>query len=238
MRLLLVIGLLLTGCATTRPPLPVQPDAPTAKDNVADVGKQWDKADQKVAASVSIARENADKPSVVIAETTVALSFLPTPSPEELALARARALAADPKDYAAAVDFGKKLLVSIDATWAKVQTDQKESARVSQLKDARIAELTADIVRVKKEASVNIWSLTGAGLAVIGALTTAFLGPRVGIPLLLCGAFCGAVPFIADSPYFTYVAAGTFLFAAGLGLWRLYDFVKDLNNARRASQKD
>jgi len=230
MRSLLVIALCcLTGCAALQDPLPKQPDAPTSEAVVQTVGKEWDKADQKVAASISVARENADKPEVVRGETTVALSFLPTPSPEELALARQRAAnPADQKVYGDAVAFGKKLLAKLDADWAKVEAQQKEAARVSQLKDARIKELTAEIERVKAEASKNIWTLTGAGLAVIGALAFAFGGgPRVGLPLLLCGAFCGSVPFIIDSPYFMWVAVGTAAIASGLGLWWLWDKVHD-----------
>jgi len=90
-RSLLVIALCLTGCSTSPDPLPKQPDAPTSEGIVATVGKQWDIADQKVAASVTIARENADRPDIVRSETTVALSFLPEAQPGELALARARA---------------------------------------------------------------------------------------------------------------------------------------------------
>jgi hypothetical protein len=62
-------------------------------------------------------------------------------------------------------------------------------------------------------------------------LTTAFLGPRIGIPLLLSGAFCGSVPFIIDSPYFEWVAGGTLLAVSGLGLWWLTDKVRDSVNA-------
>jgi len=51
------------------------------------------------------------------------------------------------------------------------------------------------------------------------------------LPLLLCGAFCGAVPFIIDSPYFEYVAGGTLLISAGLGLWWLADKVRDSVNS-------
>ena len=215
MRLALVIALCcLTGCVTTRPPLPPQPEAPTSESVVTTVGKEWDKADQKVAAAVSIARENADKPEVVRGETTVALSYLPPASPEELALARQRAAKADQKDYAAAVAFGQKLLAKIDADWAKVEAAQKEALRVSQLKDKRIEELTADIERVKAEASKNIWTLLGAGLFAAGALTTAFLGARLGIPLLACAALAGSVPFIYDSPAFMWVAIRTAAIAA------------------------
>ena len=101
---------------------------------------------------------------------------------------------------------------------------------MSNLKDARIVELTAEVERVKKDASAQTWTLVGAGLAAIGALTTAFLGPRIGVPLLLCGAFCGSVPFIIDSPYFEYIAAGTLLVCSGLGLWWLADKVRDSVN--------
>ena len=231
MRLLAVISLLMAGCATSTKTLPVQPDAPTSESIVATVGKQWDTADQKVAASVTVARENAEKPDVVRGETTVALSFLPAPEAGELALARQRAAKADQKDYAQAVDFGKKLLYKIDANWVKIQSDQFEAKRVSNLKDARIKELTAEVEQTKKDAAKNIWTITGAALAVIGAIATAFTGPKVGIPLILCGAFCGAVPFIVDSEYFAYIAGSTLAACAGLGIWYVWDKVRDSNKA-------
>jgi hypothetical protein len=199
---------------------------------VATVGKEWDTADQKVAASVAIAKENADKPEVVRSETSVALSYLPTPSPEELALARQRAAKADQKDYAQAIAFGKNLLETIDKNWAKVEADNKEAKRVSDLKDSRIKELTSEVEQTKKDAAKNIWTITGAALAVIGAVATAFVGPKVGIPLILCGAFCGAVPFIIDSEYFGIITGSSLSLAAGLGIWWLWDKVRDSNNRR------
>ena len=228
MRFALVISLLMAGCAaSSKAPLPEQPNAPTSEGIVATVGKQWDQADQKVAASVAIARENADKPDVVRSETSVALSFLPAPEAGELALARARAAKADQKDYAQAVDFGKKLLAQIDANWAKVEADNREALRVSQLKDARIKELTAEVERVKKEASANLWTMAGVGIAVVGAIATAFTGPRIGLPLLLSGAAIGAFPFVVESEYFSYIVGVSLALAAGLGLWYLYDRVSD-----------
>jgi hypothetical protein len=234
-RSLLVISLLMAGCSTSRPPLPEQPNAPTSEGIVATVGKQWDTADQKVAASVSIARENADRPDIVRSETSVALSFLPPPEPGELAVARARAAKADPKETAAAVAFGKNLLATIDKNWAKVEADNREALRVSQLKDARIAELTAEVERVKKDAAANLWTLAGVGIAVIGAIATAFAGPKVGIPLLLSGAAIGAFPFIVDSEYFSYIAGGSLALAAGLGIYWLWDRVRDSANAPHES---
>lgn len=229
MRTLLVIALAaLAGCKSSADaPLPKQPDAPTSQNNILKLEDGMDTRSHKVAASVAIARENAGKPEVVKAETGVALSYLPKPSEAELALARQRAAKADQTDYAEAAKFGSKVLAQINDARTKLEADQAEAKRVSGLKDARIKELQAEVERVKSDASAQTWTLVGAGLAVIGALTTAFMGPKIGIPLLLCGGFCGAVPFIIDSPYFEYVAGGTLLIAAGLGLWWLADKVRD-----------
>jgi hypothetical protein len=241
MRLLLVIAALaLTGCSLFRkgdalPPLPVQPPAPTKPDNVATLGKDLDKTDHRVASALVAIERNADKPKVVVAESRLAQSYLPAPPLADIAFAEARATKADPIDYAKQMEFGRKLATAVNKAWDRLESDQKEAARVSQLKDARIVELTKEVERVKKDASAQTWTLVGAGLAVVGALTTAFMGPRIGLPLLLCGAFCGSVPFIIDSPWFEYAAGGTLVISCGLGLWWLADKVRDSVNKPRKS---
>jgi hypothetical protein len=235
-RLLLVIAVLaLTGCSLFRkgdalPPLPVQPPGPTKPDVVATLGKDLDKTDHRVASALVAIERNADKPKVVVAESRLAQSYLPAPPEADVAFAMARATKADPVDYAKQMAFGRQLATAVTKAWEKLETQQAEALRVSQLKDARIVELTKEVERVKKDASAQTWTLVGAGLAVVGALTTAFMGPRIGLPLLLCGAFCGSVPFIIDSPYFEYIAAGTLLVCSGLGLWWLADKVRDSVN--------
>ena len=230
--LLAICVTLLAGCATSLDPLPKQPDAPTDTAIVQAVGKDWDKIDQKVAASITIAREMADKPDVVRGETTVALSFLPPASPEELALARQRANnPADQKAYGDAVAFGKKLLAKIDADWAKVEAANVEALRVSQLKDARIAELTKAVEQAKKDAAANLWTMAGIAVAVLGAAAMVFTGPRIGGTLLACGAAIGAFPFVVESEYFSTIAGGTLALAAGLGIYWLWDRVRDSANA-------
>ena len=231
MRSLLVIALCLTGCATSPEPLPVQPPGPTSPSVVATVSKQWDTADAKVSAAISIAKENADRPEVVRSETAVALSFLPAPEAGELAIARARAAKADQKDYAAAEAFGKKLLSQIDTSWLKVQADTTEALRISQLKDARIVELTKAVEQAKKDAASNLWTLAGIAVAVIGAVAMVFAGPRIGGTLLASGAAIGAFPLIVDSEYFSYIAGSTLALAAGLGIYWLWDHVRDSANA-------
>jgi hypothetical protein len=234
-RLLLVIAVLaLTGCSLFRKgdaePLPVQPPGPTKPDVVATLGKDLDKTDHRVASALVAIERNADKPKVVVAESRLAQSYLPAPPLADIAFAEARATKADPVDYQKQMAFGRQLATAVTKAWEKLETQQAEALRVSQLKDKRIEDLTAEVIRVKQEASNNVWTMTGAGLAVIGALTTAFMGPRIGLPLLLCGAFCGSVPFIIDSPYFEYIAGGTLLVCSGLGLWWLADKVRDSVN--------
>jgi hypothetical protein len=229
-RLLLVIALVaLAGCKSTPKlePLPVQPLAPTKPDAVATLGKDLDKTDHRVASALVAIERNADKPKVVVAESRLAQSYLPAPPEADVAFAMARATKADPVDYARQMAFGRQLATAVTKAWERLEADQAEAKRVSGLKDARIVELQAEVERVKKDASAQTWTLVGAGLAVVGALTTAFMGPRIGLPLLLCGAFCGSVPFIIDSPWFEYAAGGTLVISCGLGLWWLADKVRD-----------
>jgi hypothetical protein len=230
----LIFALLLAGCWTTttkKPePIPAQPEAPTKPSVVTTLGQDLDKTDDRVASALVAIERNADKPKVVVAESRLAQSYLPAPSEASVAFAVARATKQDPIDYAKQMEFGRKLATAVNRAWERLEADQKEAARVSQLKDARIAELTQEVARVKRDASNNVWTLTGAGLAVIGALLTAFMSPKVGLPLLASGAFCGSVPFIIDSPYFEYAAGATIVSVCGLGLWWLADKVRDSVN--------
>ena len=238
MRSLLVIALCLTGCSTSsQAPLPLQPDAPTSEAVVTTLGKDLDKTDHRVGAALVAIERNADKPKVVVAESRLAQSYLPAPPEGDVAFAVARATKADPIDYKKQMEFGRKLATAVTLAWEKLEADQAEAKRVSGLKDKRIEELTQEVVRVKAEASKNIWSLLGAGLFACGALTTAFLGPRLGVPLLACAALAGSVPFIYDSPAFMWVAIGTAAIASGLCLWWLADKVSDATQDKKDEQE-
>ncbi len=226
----LIWVILASGCSTAPAPLPIQPPAPTSATNLTTLGEEIDISENRVAASLVAIERNADKPAVVTAEAKLGQAYLARPSEGDIAFALARASAADPAAYAKQAEYGKRLLAAVDSKWYKLEADQKEALRVSALKDQRIVELTKQIERVKAEASRNIWTMTGAGLVVIGGLACAFASVRIGIPLLLAGAFAGAVPFIVDSPYFSYITGATLLACAGLGVWWLFDKVRDSNN--------
>jgi hypothetical protein len=171
--LLLVIALAaLAGCTRkpTLEPLPVQPPAPTKPDVVQTLGKDLDKTDHRVASALVAIERNADRPKVVVAESRLAQSYLPAPPEADVAFAMARATKADPVDYQKQMAFGRQLATSVTKAWEKLETQQAEALRVSQLKDKRIEDLTKEVERVKKDASAQTWTLVGAGLAVTGAL--------------------------------------------------------------------
>ena len=232
MRSLLVIALCLTGCATSpTDPLPKQPDAPTSKAVVTTLGKDLDKTDHRVGAALVAIERNADKPKVVVAESRLAQSYLPAPPEGDVAFALARASKADPIDYKKQMEFGRKLATAVTLAWEKLEADQKEALRVSQLKDARIVELTKAVEQAKKDAAANLWTLAGIAVAVLGAAAMVFTGPRIGGTLLACGAAIGAFPVIADSEYFSLMVITAIGLALCLGLWYLYDRIKDANDA-------
>jgi len=234
-RLLLVIALVaLAGCKSkpADAPLPVQPPAPTKPDAVQTLGKDLDKTDHRVGAALVAIEKNADKPKVVVAESRLAQSYLPPPPEADVAFAVARAAKADPIDYAKQMEFGRKLATAVNKAWEKLEADQKEAARVSGLKDARIVELQKEVEAVRKEGSRNLWSMAGVAVAVAGALAFAFTGPRIGLPLMACGAAMGAFPFVVESPHWDLIVTVTLSLGACLLIWVAWDYARDRVNAK------
>jgi len=233
-RLLLVIALVaLAGCKSKPADAPLPPAVATPKEvALTSVGSTLDVIDSRVAAAVAVAREanTAGKPAVVESELSVAGSFLPKATEGDLAYARQRSEKASPADYERQRAKAAEKQKAAEAAWADLEKQVAANKAALAARDARIVELTKEVERVKKDASAQTWTLVGAALAVVGALTTAFMGPRIGLPLLLCGAFCGSVPFIIDSPWFEYAAGATIVISCGLGLWWLADKVRDSVN--------
>jgi hypothetical protein len=231
MRSLLVIALLaLTGCSSSLPSLPKQPEAPTSKAVVTTLGQDLDKTDHRVGAALIAIERNADKPKVVVAESRLAQSYLPAPPEADVAFSMARAAKGDELDYKKQMAFGRTLAAAVTLAWEKLEANQAEAARVSQLKDARIVELTAEVERVKKDMAAQLWTMAAVGTAVLGALAMAFAGPKIGISLLASSAAIGAFPFIVESEYFGIIVGTSLALAACLGLYWLWDRVRDSAN--------
>jgi hypothetical protein len=250
-RALLVVALLaLTGCATVKgwlgmdgepEPKPVKVEQSASPSDLTKLGDKLDKSDSRVAAAVTVAVENKDKPGVVEAEGNLALSYLPKPTEGDLAFARQRAAAANPAAYVEQSKFARTFLAQMEKEWKDAGDKAKKNADDLTAALTRINELTAEVAKVRKEsaeavrkveaeASRNVWTIAGVGLAVIGALCTAFLGPKVGLPLIASGALLGSVPFIYASPWFAWVMGGTLAFCGAMLGWYVWDKVRDAVN--------
>jgi hypothetical protein len=234
-RLPLLLVLLLAGCSAKPGSAPLPEPLPLAKpDAAASFGDKQDKADAKIGAAVQAAREAnaASKPAVVESELSVAAAFLP-PVPEgDLALARARSAAADPKAYAEAVAKGKRLNDELQNLWAKMEAQQAQAK-------ADIAELRSQVEGHKAKAEAERkdkiaaqLGLAGAAMLGAGVLLLAF-GGYIGVSkfsaalVMVGGAAVASLPWVFDSAYFPWIAGGAFALAAlqvtialAIKLWR------------------
>lgn len=237
MHLILVIALAacLIGCSTS--PLPKQPEAPTDGTSIKQIGQDADTRASKVAAAVTVAVENKDKPAVVEAEGKVALSALPRPTEAELAIARLRVLRQNPQDYVSAAEQGKAILARIQGNLDKALAEQKEAKRVSDLKDKRIAELEQKLA----DSDNLIWTVSGIALCVIGGLIWWLIKDAKGAMTITgVGLIVGAFPRVADSPWFMWIAIGSLGSCAVLGVLWLADKVRDdmNDNPRKNAEID
>ena len=238
MRLLLVIALAaLTGCSLFRSspadiPLPKQPDAPTTPSVVQTLGKDLDKTDHRVAASLVAIEKNADKPKVVVAESRLAQSYLPAPPEADVAFAIARATKADPIDYKKQMEFGRKLATAVTLAWDKLEADQAEAKRVSALKDKRIEELTAALKESEESANKSPLRVS-AGFCFLAALGLAVVGQylRAGACVALGGILIG-ISTILSSPWFIWSLIATAFAVLCIGVWVVFDMARDKVNAK------
>ena len=238
MRLLLVIALTaLTGCSLFRSspadvPLPKQPDAPTKESVVTTLGKDLDKTDHRVAASLVAIERNADKPKVVVAESRLAQSYLPQPPEADVAFAMARATKADPIDYAKQMEFGRKLATAVNRAWEKLEADQAEAKRVSGLKDKRIEDLTAALKESEESANKSPLRVS-AGFCFLAALGLAIVGQylRAGACVALGGILIG-ISTILSSPWFIWSLIATVVVVLALGVWVVFDMARDKVNSK------
>ncbi len=229
MRLLLAIAVLaLAGCKSTpKAELPAAVPAPKAPDLTA-VGSTLDVIDSRVAAAVTVAREanNAGKPAVVESELSVAGSFLPKPTEGDLAYARQRSEKATPADYERQRAKAAEKQKAAEQAWTNLEAQVAASKAALAARDKRIADLTAEIEQGKKD----IWTMAGVACALLRAVSMVFAGPKVGLPLLACGAAIGAFPFVVESEYFPWIAGGFLMVCAGIGIWVVWDMARDKVN--------
>lgn len=219
---------LVVGCKSSSPELPAAEPAPKAVE-LDKVGKDLDVIDSRVAAAVVVAREanTAGKPAVVESELSIASSYLPKAAENDVAFARQRSEKASPAEYEAQRKKASEKQKQLEKEWAVLEDQVKLNRVAIEARDKRITELQGEMERIKKDASANLWTLAGIAMSAAGAACCIFMGPKIGIPLLGFGMAMGAVPFVIDSPFFSWIVAGTLGCLALLLLWYAWDWVRD-----------
>ena len=198
-RILVIALFALTGCQTTTPDTQ---GTGTPSADLGTLGTQIDKSDQRVAASIAVASENADKPGVVKAELGVAASYLPKADAQHIDYVRNRVARANPEEYKRAEEAGRKLLAVIDANFAKAEQDALKNKAALDNANKQITALKAEVEQVRTEGVRNAFAVA-AGICFLAALAMALLGQylRAGAAFLIGGAI-GSLPFVFNSPYF------------------------------------
>ena len=193
----------------------------TPSADLGTLGTQLDKSDQRVAAAVTVARENADKPEVVRAETGVALAYLPKPDAQALDYVRNRVARNNSEEYKRAEEAGRKLLAVIDANFAKAEQDAAKNKAALDNANKQITALKAEVEQVRTEGIRNAFAV-GAGICFLAALAMGLLGQylRASVAFLV-GAGIGCLPYLFASPYFLPSAGGLVLLVVAL-VWLHY----------------
>lgn len=205
-------------------------------DALEKIGKSQDKIDGRVAGALVAIETNAEKPAVVKSEAKLAQAYLPPASEGDKAFALARAAAQDQKAYVDQTEYARKFLSKLTSDWEKAEVlAQRNALEIANLK-AENRKLKDDVVRIEKESDRKIWTITGAALVVFGGVAMAFGSIKKGAPLLLAGAFAGAVPYVIESPWFAWIAGSAGAIMAGLLLWLAYDKIRDKVNEPPAPQ--
>ena len=221
MRLVLPLTLLALAACTPSQDTAGTGTPTTDPADLAKLGTQIDKSDQRIAAAVTVARENADKPEIVKAETGVALAYLPKPDAQTLDYVRNRVARNNSEEYRRAEEAGKKLLAVIDANFAKAEQDAVKNKAALDNANKQIAALKAEVEQVRTEGIRNAFAV-GAGICFLAALAMGLLGQylRASVAFLV-GAGIGGLPYLFASPYFLPGVGGLVLLVVGL-VWLHY----------------
>ena len=221
MRLVLPLTLLALAACTPSQDTAGTGTPTTDPADLAKLGTQIDKSDQRIAAAVTVARENADKPEIVKAETGVALAYLPKPDAQTLDYVRNRVARNNSEEYKRAEEAGKKLLAVIDANFAKAEQDAAKNKAALDSANKKIEALKGEVEQAKTEGIRNAFAV-GAGVCFLAALAMGLLGQylRASVAFLV-GAGIGGLPYLFASPYFLPGVGGLVLMVVGL-VWLHY----------------
>jgi len=224
----LLAVILLSGCSFFSAPgpavLPLQPGGPVMPTAVDDADKKQSESDAKVAAAVAEARaqNKLGQTAKTENELSVAAAFLPTPTAADLAAAHARAERMNAEEYKAAISYGMTLQKKIDDAFNKMESDQKEAARVSALKDQEILTLQKKVEAVERDADRKLYTMAAVGLLTLGGIALALGRVMAGGGLMVSGTIVGAVPYLLNSNWFVPIIGLLALVVLFIITWHIF----------------
>jgi hypothetical protein len=212
---LALLAVLLAGCTPKAVTPGADPKPVPGEQSAQSFGQKQDKADQKVSASISAAREAIPtNPAGADKELQVAQSYLPKATPEDVALSRERISKNDSKEFTAAQEKGKKLAAELEDLWDKMEAQQAKATKdIAELK-RQLDDRQLALEQARKDKASTMLSLVGAGILAVGTLLVAF-GHFIGISkfnaalVILCGIATVSLPWVFDSSYFPWVVGVT-----------------------------
>jgi hypothetical protein len=125
----------------------------------------------------------------------------------------------------------------VTKAWEKLESQQAEALRVSQLKDKRIEDLTAALKESEESANKSPLRVS-AGFCFLAALGLAIVGQylRAGACVALGGILIG-ISTILSSPWFIWSLIATVVVVLGLGVWVVFDMARDKVNSKTSDDE-
>lgn len=209
--LILLIALILSGCASVKEPAPVVIKENKEKDTYIE---KVENIVSDAASGVLAVSEVMDKSSIqfkVLESQAVRLGGIKPASVVKLNEYRATIANNDTK--AAAKD--KAVAVKVDEEtsllWAEVAILDSELAEAK----ARKLEAEASAARAIKDNVINRITMLGMGLIICGVVTIAFTPKKLaGLVVVGSGIACASSAWIFDNPIYQYILLGLAVFVA------------------------
>jgi len=173
------------GCSPSTPrTVVIQAPEVSATPKVDAYADKQDRAQDKAAASVTVAREAiaAAKPTTADKELEVAQANLPRPTTTALAEARKRAEGGKAESYAAALKYADELQAEILDAWGQVEQEKaRNDALELQLKaNQRLADATREQDRLDAMATKCNWL---GGALILAGIASFAVRLSFGIPI-------------------------------------------------------
>lgn len=112
------------------------------------------------------------------------------------------------------------------------------SSVIDDLDEADLSDATVDALAVGEANGTSAFTYVGLGLFAIGAISFAFFIRDAGIKLMFAGGIAGAVPYVVQSQYFSYITDTAIVLILAIGVWHLWWKIKRSEEATADNGKE